>query len=199
MTGSQLFAETKKLPSLPSRPEAPSDLLDEHGDYLYRYAMVRLRDENLAEELVQETLLKAIKNFKSFRGDAALRTWLVQILRNEISGYFRKKQREKNLSDNLEQAAQVELGQLLNPKMTVNQFQSKSEKEEFWETVQGCFSKMPEHLLQTFLMKWENDEFKTEEICNELEITPSNFAVRMFRARILLRKCLESEWFEEST
>ncbi|MCE9633396.1 MAG: hypothetical protein K8Q92_04345, partial [Methylophilales bacterium] len=40
----------------------PNDWLNEHGDYLYRFALTRLRDEHLAEDAVQETLLAAIKN-----------------------------------------------------------------------------------------------------------------------------------------
>ena len=176
--------------------KVPNNLLDEHGDFLYRYALIRLRDENLAEEFVQETLLKAIKNYSSFRGESALRTWLVQILRNEISGFFRKKERDRKFADQLENEANIKLGFLLNPKISVFDFQSEVEKEEFWSTVQTCLSRLPAHLLETFITKWQNDDSSTDEVCKELEITASNFAVRMFRARILLRKCLESEWFE---
>ena len=178
-----------------SSPESDI-LLEEHGDFLFRYAMIRLREENLAEEVVQETLLKAIKNFSTFRGEAALRTWLVQILRNEISGLFRKRERDKKLADQLENEANVKLGILLNPKISAREFQSEVEKEEFWTTVQTCYSKLPTHLRETFLTKLQNDESTTEEVCKELDITASNFAVRMFRARVLLRKCLESDWFE---
>lgn len=185
-----------KLVTVSNSDSVTDNLLEEHGDFLFRYAMIRLRDQSLAEEVVQETLLKAIKNFSTFRGDASLRTWLVQILRNEISGFFRKKERDQKLADKLENEANVKLGILLNPHMSVHEFQSEIEKEEFWNTVQSCYSKLPEHLLETFLTKLQNDESTGEEICKELEITASNFAVRMFRARVLLRKCLESEWFK---
>lgn len=175
---------------------APADLLESHGDFLYRFAMIRLNDQYLAEEVVQETLLKAIAKFDTFRRESSLRTWLAQILRNEIATLFRRKKRDQSLQDKIENEANVSLSDLLNPKVNTSEFTSEVEKGEFWTTVRACYSKLPDHLLETFLMKWRNQDQKTEDICKELGINPSNFAVRMFRARILLRKCLESTWFE---
>src|SRR5688572_13989574 len=49
--------------------------VDEHGDYLFRYAMMRLRDESRAEDLVQDALLAAIQSMSSYSGKATERTW----------------------------------------------------------------------------------------------------------------------------
>ena len=73
----------------------PTVWVDEHGDYLFRYAVLRLRDESLAEDAVQETLLAAFQATASYTGQATERTWLTGILKHKIIDHYRK---NKNLS-----------------------------------------------------------------------------------------------------
>lgn len=68
--------------------------LDQHGDALYRYALLRVREPVLAEDLVQETLLAARKDFDKFQGRGAERTWLIGIMKHKIADHFRRTQRE---------------------------------------------------------------------------------------------------------
>jgi RNA polymerase sigma-70 factor (ECF subfamily) len=64
---------------------------DEYFPRLYRFASTRLgSDEELVRDIVQATLMNAIRGLGRFRGDAAMFTWLCQICRNEIAGYYRK-------------------------------------------------------------------------------------------------------------
>src|SRR5215510_12490677 len=77
----------------------PTIWLERHGDYLYRYAMLRLRDSSAAEDVVQETLLAALKSAARFAGASSERTWLVGILKHKISDWFRR-QRETTDSIN---------------------------------------------------------------------------------------------------
>lgn len=182
------------LPQNPSQLSA--ELLTEHGDYLFRFAMLKVQDADLAEELVQEALLKAIKAIDRFRGDAAVRTWLVTILRNEIANHFRKRDRDNRLRENLEENETSNLSELLRANISNDDFKTAVEREEFWTMIQKCFSELPQHLLDTFLAKWRNEDQKTEELCKELGIKQSNFSVRMFRTRLLLRKCIESTWMQ---
>jgi len=65
----------------PSAPPAarladPEAWVDEYGDYLFRYALARLRDESLAEDMVQETFLAALKSDAAFAGRSAPKSWL---------------------------------------------------------------------------------------------------------------------------
>ena len=53
---------------VPKTTAAPACWLDEHGDYLFRFASLRVQDVHVAEELVQETLVKGIQGFARFRG-----------------------------------------------------------------------------------------------------------------------------------
>ena len=176
--------------------EDPQDFLDRYGDYLYGYAFVRLRDSQLAEDVVQETLLKAIQNYSKFRGDSAVKTWLTSILRNEISTHFRKSKRAGNVQL-VDDEEKLELGALLNPDVSNSDFELAIQREEFWAIIQDCYKRVPEHLLQVFLAKSSSDGESTQELCNNLGISASNFAVRMFRTRLLLRKCVEEKWLKD--
>lgn len=73
---------------------------------LYRFTIVRLDgDQDLSKEIVQETLISAMKNIKQYRGEAALFSWLCQINRNQISQHFRKNKilkMTKHINDSLE-------------------------------------------------------------------------------------------------
>src|SRR5713226_5695894 len=77
----------------------PERWVDDHGDYLLKYALMRLRDMTKAEDMVQETFLAALKGAKSFAGKSAEKTWLVGIMKNKISDYFRKATRETSFTD----------------------------------------------------------------------------------------------------
>ncbi len=171
----------------------PEQWLEEHGDALFKFAMLRVRDNHLAEDFVQETLIKGMKAFDKFRGDASVRTWLFQILRNEISSYYRSAKR--SASKEVSASDSLDMGELLHPLVSNNDFQSIVERDEFWAVIQTCFEKIPDHLLDSFLARLANPDEKIDILCNQLGISASNFSVRLFRARLMLRKCLESNWF----
>ena len=77
----------------------PERWVEEHGDYLFKYALLRLRDVAKAEDAVQETFLAALKGGKSFAGRSAEKTWLVGIMKNKISDHYRKTGREISFTD----------------------------------------------------------------------------------------------------
>src|SRR6266487_6087957 len=77
----------------------PERWVEEHGDYLFKYALVRLRDTAKAEDLVQDTFLAALKGGKSFAGRSAEKTWLIGIMKNKIADHFRKASREAPFTD----------------------------------------------------------------------------------------------------
>lgn len=68
------------------------DFFEDYFPRLYRFALPRVNhDADLAEEVVQATLCAAVIRMKSYRGEAALFTWLCTICRREIGTYFRKR------------------------------------------------------------------------------------------------------------
>ncbi len=178
--------------------DVPETWLDLHGDILFRFAMLRVQNTHVAEELVQETLVNALKAYSGFRGEASVRTWLIQILRNEISRYLRRQSKEKQIQlPDAEHDPPMDMGQLLNPRMATRDFRSALEREEFWQIIRECFRKTPPHLLETFLLRMSNENEKIEQLCQQVGINPSNFSVRLFRTRLMLHRCMEKYWMNE--
>ena len=60
-------------------------LVDNYSDMLYQWAVYRVSDEKLAEDLVQDTFLAAIEGLEKFKGTSAIKTWLFGILNNKIA------------------------------------------------------------------------------------------------------------------
>jgi RNA polymerase sigma-70 factor (ECF subfamily) len=73
-----------------NRSRSPADWVLDHGDALFRYAYLKLRDRDAAEDAVQETLLAALRARTSFSGDSSERTWLVGILKHKVSDHWRR-------------------------------------------------------------------------------------------------------------
>src|SRR5258706_8913317 len=71
--------------------------LETHRGYLLRVARLQLRDEALAEDVVQETMLAALSG-SGFSGKSSLKTWLTGILKHKIVDAIRKKQREPTVA-----------------------------------------------------------------------------------------------------
>jgi len=179
----------------------PDTWLDQHGDALYRYAVMRVRDSAMAEDLVQETLLSALRAKDSFAGAAAERTWLIAILKNKIIDHYRRSRHEAPLPDSDDPDAAIEA--MFNeadedhwarmPAVWANP-DTALEQAEFWRAFQLCLEGLPARQAQVFALT-ELDGLTTEELCKVLEAQPSNVWVMLHRARLRLRECLEQGWF----
>ena len=184
----------------------PAVWVDEHGDYLFRYAIVRLRDESVAEDAVQETLLSAIQAVDSYAGKSNERTWLTSILKHKIIDHFRKHSREVPLDP-----AETDLSEFdplferqdefkdhwndyLSPRIWQRSPDAALQEGEFFGVLQNCMSKLPERVAHVFSLR-EMNELETDEICEILSLSSSNFWVMMHRARMALRRCIEINWF----
>ena len=174
--------------------------LNEHGDYLYRFALARLRDPHLAEDAVQETLLAAIKN-NSFEGDSSPRTWLTGILKHKVIDLQRKQLREQPVSDLMDlDGSDTTMddffdnsGHWLDKPQTLEMPDDALEQKQFLAVLGACMDKLPTKLASIFVMR-DVQEIENENICKELEITATNAWVMLYRARMGLRKCLELNW-----
>jgi RNA polymerase sigma-70 factor (ECF subfamily) len=173
--------------------------VEKYGDYLYRFALMRLRDPQVAEDTVQETFLAALKNLHQFDGRVDVKYWLRGILRNKSVDYVRKSVRRKEIQD--EQVQEV-IGQLLfkasgipttRPKDWAFDPDAAFAQEEFWEAFQECLKALPDQMRTAFYMKMVEEE-DTEDICKELDITDNYLWVTLHRARSQLKTCLESKW-----
>jgi RNA polymerase sigma-70 factor (ECF subfamily) len=183
----------------------PAQWVDLYGDFLFKYALIRLRDPNKAEDAVQETFLAAIKSGNSFAGRAAERTWLVGILKNKVYDHFRKAAREMVFTDlefyaDAEAAAFVKSGLEKGAWMAESRPQSWPEagegldQAEFWKVYHDCSNKLPTAVATAFNLR-ELDGIESKEICAMLGISANNLWVMLHRARMALRRCLEINWF----
>ncbi|MCB0323738.1 MAG: sigma-70 family RNA polymerase sigma factor [Bdellovibrionales bacterium] len=172
----------------------------EHGDRLFRYALFRVRNRELAEDLVQDTLLAAFRSRESFEGRSSPYTWLVTILKNKIIDHVRKNSRAPTVS--LDDGFQDERGELFNRlglwATELNEWDGGAEalieRKDFRLQLEQCLQKMPEKLRQAFIFK-VIDGMESEAICEALQVSPNNLWVMLYRSRMRLRKCLDTNWF----
>ena len=169
---------------------------------LMRYAVLQLRDPQLAEDVVQETLLAGLEGLAKFTGKSSAKTWLTGILKHKIMDAIRRRSREQSRTADIEDES---LGEAIDDLFTADgkwkQLPSNwgnperaFENKKFWETFELCSKLMPERTAAVFMMH-EVMEYTTDEICKELAITPTNIWVTLHRARLSLRQCLETKWF----
>jgi RNA polymerase sigma-70 factor, ECF subfamily len=178
----------------------PETWVDQHGDSLFRFAVLRVQDPETAADLVQETFLAAIRLRNTYAGRSSVRTWLIAILKHKIADCLRKIGREQrfqegNASEDGTQGMFDRRGHWRIPPLDWGSDPLREyERREFWEVLGRCLSKIPAHLVDAFL-ECELEGGSREAICRDLKITPENLSVRLFRARLLLRRCLEMHWF----
>jgi RNA polymerase sigma-70 factor (ECF subfamily) len=156
--------------------------------------------------LVQETLLAALKARRNFQGRSTARTWLIAILKHKIVDYIRKKVREQTSGkvESLLDAAAGESGGAgfnfrggwKNPpaEWGVNPTEIYEQKE-FMDILYQCLGQLPERQARAFMLR-EIDGLTTDEICKALDISATNSWVILYRARMQLRQCLETNWLE---
>ena len=180
----------------------PSAWVDRHGDYLFRYALSRLRDGEAGEEVVQQTFLAALQHTDQFAGKGSERGWLLGILKRKIVDFIRQRNRTSSLNDDdggdLSEAL-FDRGGNWKPELraTLRQPLDSLEREEFWKILRGCLDALPSQQADVFVLR-ELDDHSTEEICKDLEITASNLWVLLYRARLRLSNCMKSRWQQDS-
>jgi RNA polymerase sigma-70 factor (ECF subfamily) len=186
-------------------PPDPAQWVDEHGDALFRYAILRLKDEHLAEDLIQDTFLAALKGIERFKPGSSPQPWLIGILKHKIIDHFRRNvieipSADLNLWDDEDNREYFDKSD--HWARPLNDWKESPEalveNAEFWETFQSCLLGLPESHRRAFTLR-ELDGAKGEEVCQILSISPSNMWVIMHRARSKLRKCLDARWFMAST
>ncbi len=191
------------MTSISSNSSKESDAaswLHDYGDDLYRYALTRLRDGPAAEDVVQETLLAALKAQERFRGDSSVKTWLIGIMKFKIIDHFRKSKRDIQ-SDSLDQAFSSE-GPGFDPSghwnSTINYWADPDaalQQERFLLVYQQCIDALPVAQAQLFLLK-ESSDLSSDELCKVMNIsTTNNLWVILSRTRKRLRDCLDKHWF----
>lgn len=177
----------------------PDTWVDAYADYLYNYAATRVNDPEVARDLVQETFLAGLNSAKNYKGTASERTWLIAILKRKVIDHYRKINSKKGKAEVRMQytSGQDTEGDWLEERaadpLSLRE-NSAIENEELGLAIQACISKLPEKQSRVFRLKTIAG-LSTEDVCNELDINPSNLWVLIHRARTSLMACLDKNWF----
>lgn len=176
----------------------PARWVDAHGDVLYRYALQKVGDAELARDLVQDALFAALKGASNYKGQAAERTWLVSILKNKIADHYRAKASGKGQAFlPADFSFFNEEGHWMEnhvPGDWSDDAMAQMEQQEFLGIMDDCLEAMGGNHAEVIRLKFIEGE-KSEAICNVLNITSSNYWVLVHRAKMRLRECLENNWF----
>lgn len=184
---------------MPDHKIDASRWVDLYSDYLYNYTISRVNDVEIAKDLVQDTFFAGLKSMKNFKGEASERTWLISILKRKIIDYYRKINSKKGKAEvrMTYNSNNEDEGDWLEERVEDSNYKNAEfnlENAELSEAIYNCLEKLPKKQARVFKMKTIED-YDTEVICNELNITPSNLWVIIHRARTALSSCLEKNWY----
>ena len=199
-------------PILPAGANVPPTLdpvhwVENYGDFLYGFALARVRVPAVAQDLVQDAFLAAWTGRAGFGGRSTERTWLTGILKHKIMDHYRKSGRTELLGDLA--ARGRERGEVFDedghwlidqpaaPRAWEAHRVAALDRDEFWLRFRECADQLPEQTRRAFVLR-EVDGMDSGEVCRALRLSPNHFWVIMHRAREALRRCLESNWFAQA-
>ena len=168
---------------------------------LMRFAALQLRNDALAEDVVQDTLIALLEKPERFSGRSSLRTYATGILKHKIVDALRGGKREMRIAAGDDAADTDAIDALFHPDGHVVDMprqwgdpDATLQQKDFFRVLEVCLEKLPEKTARIFMMR-EWLELETPEICQELKISASNAWVMLYRARVQLRECLDLNWF----
>lgn len=161
----------------------PEKWVNQYSDIILKFAYLRVNNEEIAKDLVQDTYLSALINLDGFRGEAYEKNWLFLILKNKITDHYRKKAikdaneesgDKKFFSDNFDESGHWRLK--TKPQEWNTEYDSVIDSDEFKKTFENCKSKLPEIHNIVFCLRYLDEE-KSDEVCMKLGITSSNYRI----------------------
>lgn len=147
-----------------------------HQD-MYRYAAWLSRDKAIAEDVVQEALLRAWKSLDALRDDAAAKPWLLTIVRRENARYFERRRLETVDIDNLTASQAALLAE-----------QPDDDLDDMRSAIYALDDDYREPLVLQVLMG-----FSTNEIAEQMGLKQGAVLTRLHRARAKLKDVMENE------
>ncbi len=174
--------------------------VDSYSDMMFRFTVLRVKDQDAAEEIVQATFVSALKSKDSFQGRSSEKSWLFGILKHKIMDHFREQKKYANFDTGWEDepdpldAAYHANGTWKNqPQHWDLDPEHAHENSQLAEILTECLDGLSDKFRQIFVLK-EIDGMDSEALCKEFDIKPTNLWVILHRARAQLRKCLEVKW-----
>jgi RNA polymerase sigma factor (sigma-70 family) len=160
---------------------AYEQIMRRYNKQLYRIGIAWLgSDDQLVEDAMQNTYLKAWYHLPQFKADAAFSTWLIRIMINECKQIIRRKEKERTAYRQW----------LQHKNLVYDQDTQKSlMQKEIKALMQQAILQLPLKYRTVFICR-EVEQLSTDETASLLEITPQNVKVRLLRAKAMIRKQL---------
>ena len=150
----------------------------EYFTIVYRYTLSISRDAHLAEEITQETFVKAFQKLKSFRGDSDISVWLCQIAKNEYFQHLRKQKKKRAIQT--------------TPESIVAGPEQELVKKEMRFRIQQILHDMEEPYKEVFYMRTYG-EMSFKDIGKIFEKQETWARVTYYRARKKIMEVMENE------
>jgi len=178
------------------KTEEITEWVRNYNDDLFRFAVRKMPDENLAADVVQNTFLAAFTSYDNFKGQSSPKTWLMSILKNKIMDHYRVVYRKKEVSLQTDYDLFDDAGNWLKKEIPA-EWDEKNvlDDVEFRTVLEACLNNLPEQWNTAIQMKYLDSELTPESV----GITRVNYWKMLERARRQLRTCLEKNWFNEET
>lgn len=185
--GRGLFPQEELTPEeLQKQKEFKEEILP-HLDLLYNFALRLTTDPADAEDLVQDTIVKAFRFFSSFEKGTNAKAWLYRILKNSYINNYRRKSKRPTEVDFDEVAPFYET--IRDERTESSDMQEKMFDELMDDDVSAALKSLPEDF-RTVVMLCDVDGFTYEEISNMLDVPIGTIRSRLHRGRNLLRTAL---------
>jgi len=168
--------------------------VETYSPRVYRLGMKILNNEQDAEDVLQETFLKAMRGLRSFEGRSSLSTWLYRIATNEALMLLRKKHPEV-ISIDVPSEDDEEDNETLEIVDWTHQPESELLEKETRQRINLAASQLPLGLREVFMLR-ELEGLSVKETAEVLDVSESVVKTRLLRARMKLRKEL-ARYFAE--
>jgi RNA polymerase sigma-70 factor (ECF subfamily) len=165
------------------------EIYDQYYAKVRRFILTLVKDEWVADDLIQEAFLKIQNNLKSLKDPSRLSPWIFRIAYNLCQDHFRRLKRSRK-EERIDQEETEDFRETLIQKGS--NIQTELEQRQMGECVQNQINLLPESL-RTVLVLFDIMEFNHQEIADILGITVKNVKVRLHRARKKLKPILEEK------
>lgn len=171
-----------------------------HTKSLFSYALTKVLQKEVAEDLVQDTFMAACQSFDKYKGNSNIKTWLFSILKHKIADYYRLKYKQHTGVSTDAGTGFFDENEGWKKEYFPHDWHNETdllEDPEFAKAFTNCLENLPQKWLAVVQSKYlyEND---TKIVCSQLEISSSNFWQIIHRAKLQLRNCLQEKWFKNN-
>lgn len=159
-----------------------------HLDAMYNFALRLTSDPSDAEDLVQDTIVKAYRFFSSYEKGTNAKAWLFRILKNSYINNYRKKSKQPNQVDYDEVSSFYET--VRDERTDTSNLEDKMYRELVDDDISRALDELPEDF-RTVVLLCDIEDFTYEEIANMLDVPIGTIRSRLHRGRNLLKSQLQ--------